>query len=264
MNRRDFVAGSVAVAAASGLAEAQPADRQDGNRDYYELRLLTFATRASLDRYALFLKEAFFPAIRRNVGESAGAFTVADKPDQLSLYLLVSYPSLSAYGSGESRLIADAEFCKAGAAVLDLPATDPPYTHAESSLMVAFASWPSLKSPQETAGDHPRIFELRTYESHSRKANLKKIEMFNQGEAALFARHGFQPVFFGETLAGPQIPNLTYMLTYPAIEARGEFWKVWGADPEKDRLFANPDYADRLIVSKIHQTFLKPLPGSMI
>jgi hypothetical protein len=264
MNRRDFVAGSVAIAAASGLTDAQAADRPEGGREHYDLRLLTFATRAALERYALFLKEALFPAVRRLGGESAGAFTVADKPDELSLYLLLSYPSLSAYGTGESRLMADAEFRKAGAAVLDLPATDPPYTYAESSLLLAFESWPNLKIPKEAAGDQPRVFELRTYESHSRKANLKKIEMFNQGEPALFARHGFQPVFFGETLAGPQIPNLTYMLTYPTIEARGEFWKAWGADPEKDRLFANPDYADRLIVSKIHQTFLKPLPGSII
>ena len=66
------------------------------------------------------------------------------------------------------------------------------------------------------------------------------------------------------TLTGPQIPNLTYMVTYPSIEARGDFWKAFGADPEKARLFAIPEYADKLIVSKIHSTFLKPLPGSMI
>jgi hypothetical protein len=130
--------------------------------------------------------------------------------------------------------------------------------------MLAFESWPHLKTPKEATGDQQRVFELRTYESHSRKANLKKIEMFNSGEAALFGKHGFQPVFFAETLYGPQIPNLTYMLTYPSVEARGDFWKAWGADPEKARLFANPEWADRLIVSKIHQAFLKPLPGSLI
>lgn len=264
LNRRALMASTMAMAAASGLAEAEAAMQKNSNREYYELRLLTFAAKSSQDRYAAFLKEAFFPAIQRNRLGSAGAFTVADKPDALSLYLLLTYPSIDAYATAENRLMEDAEFRKAGAGVLDLLPDDPPYAHAESSLLLAFESWPKLIPPKETAGDQPRIFELRTYESHSRKANKKKIEMFNAGEAAIFARHGLQPVFFGETLIGPQIPNLTYMLTYPNMEARAGLWKEWGADPEMKRLFAIPEYADRLIVSKIHQTYLKPLPGSMI
>ena len=262
IDRRTFMAGSVGMTAAASLSEAKAAVHN--NREYYELRLLTFAAQPSQERYATFLKEAFFPAIQRNRIGSAGAFVVADKPDALSLYLLLSYPSIDAYATAENRLLEDAEFRKAGAAVLDLPPEDPPYAHAESSLMLSFESYPKLKPPKEASGDQPRIFELRTYESHSRKANKKKIEMFNAGEAAMFARHGLQPVFFGETLTGPQIPNLTYMLTYPNMEARAGLWKEWGADPEKARLFAIPEYADRLIVSKIHQTYLKPLPGSMI
>jgi hypothetical protein len=134
----------------------------------------------------------------------------------------------------------------------------------ESALMLAFESWPKLTPPKESANEQPRVFELRTYESHSRSANKKKIEMFNKGEAAIFARCGFQPVFFGETLAGPQVPNLTYMVTYPSIEARSGFWTAFGADPEKARLFAIPEYNDKLIVSKIHSTFLKPIAGSLI
>ncbi len=255
--------GSTAAAAAS-LAASTSEAAPDSKREYHELRLLKFETKAAQERYAMFLKEAFFPAVRRLGLGSAGGFTIADKPEELSIYLLHTYPSLADYATTERRLMADAEFTKAGAVVLDLPATDAPYSHCESSLMLAFESWPHLKVPKESAAGQQRVFELRAYESHSRKANVKKIEMFNSGESALFARHGFQPVFFGETLFGPQVPNLTYMLTYPSVEARGDFWKTWAADPEKARLFAIPEYADHLIVSKIHQTFLKPLPGSLI
>jgi hypothetical protein len=134
----------------------------------------------------------------------------------------------------------------------------------ESSLLHAFAGMPKLVAPTEAAGSRPRVFELRIYESHSRSANLKKIEMFNSGEIGIFQRAGFQPVFFGETLAGPQLPNLTYMVTYPAIDQRARFWAAFGADPEKQRLFAIPEYADKLIVSKIRSVFLKPLPGSQV
>ena len=94
---------------------------------------------------------------------------------------------------------------------------------------------------------------------------MKKIEMFNKGEAAIFGRCGFQPVFFGEALVAPQIPNLTYMVTYPSIDARDGFWKAFGADPEKSApLFLYRNTSDKLIVSRIHSTFLKPIQGSNI
>ena len=143
MNRRDFVTRSMALASASGITEGRSGPRHRDNREYFELRRLTFATRVSLERYALYLKEAFFPAIRRNASEVAGGFTGTDNPDEFSLYLLQSFPSLAAFGTGEERLMADAEFRRAGATVLNLPATDPPYAHAESSLMLAFESWPN-------------------------------------------------------------------------------------------------------------------------
>jgi hypothetical protein len=84
----------------------------------------------------------------------------------------------------------------------------------ESSLLAAFEGMPKMEVPAATAGNKPRIFELRTYESHSKKANKKKIEMFNKGEIAIFRRTGLQPVFFGETLIGTKMPNLTYLLVF--------------------------------------------------
>jgi hypothetical protein len=217
-----------------------------------------------MNRYAGFVRDALAPAAKRAEFGPVGLFGVADKPDDLSLYLLIAYPNLRSFATSESRLMADADFVKAGAPVLDLPATDPPYAKAESSLMIAFEGWPKLKAPKEAAANHARVFELRIYESHSRKANKKKIEMFNQGEIGIFDRAGFQPVFFGETLSGPQVPNLTYMVTYSSFADRGKYWQKFLADPEKTRLFAIPEYADKLIVSKIRSVNLKPLPGSQI
>ena len=47
-----------------------------------------------------------------------------------------------------------------------------------------------------------------TYYSKSAK---KKIEMFNEvGEIAIFKKTGLQPVFFGETIIGPKLPNHFY------------------------------------------------------
>ena len=49
---------------------------------------------------------------------------------------------------------------------------------------------PKLEVPADVKGKGSRVFELRIYESHSKKANKKKIEMFNQGEIAIFRSTG--------------------------------------------------------------------------
>jgi hypothetical protein len=261
-------AALMAAAAAEGAGMMQNAGA--GRREYYELRRYTFADAAKRDRYSAFLASALLPAAGRHGAGPIGVFS----PDGIaenklgdaapSLYTIAAYPSIEAFAGAESELLRDAAFREAGRDVLDLPATDPPYAHLESSLLVAFTGMPKLSPPREAGGNQPRIFELRTYESHSRRANLKKIEMFNSGEIGIFQRAGFQPVFFGEALSGPQLPNLTYMVTYANMEQRAKLWGAFGADPEKTRLFAIPEYADKLIVSKIRSVFLKPLPGSQI
>jgi len=120
---------------------------------------------------------------------------------------------------------------------------------------------PRLEAP---AVNKPRIFELRTYESHSKKANKKKIEMFNNGEIAIFRRTGLKPVFFGETLIGQRLPNLTYMLTFDDMAARDKNWAAFGADPEWKKLSSTPGYTDAEIVSNISNLFLRPAPYSQI
>jgi hypothetical protein len=130
--------------------------------------------------------------------------------------------------------------------------------------MVAFEGMPKLEVPAAAAGNKPRIFELRTYESHSKKANLKKIEMFNRGEIAIFRKTGLQPVFFGETLLGTRLPNLTYMVAFENLSAREKNWAAFGADPEWRKLSTMPEYADSEIVSSISSLFLRPAPYSQI
>ena len=96
-----------------------------------------------------------------------------------------------------------------------------------TSLLAAFAGMPKLDVPPAALEHRPRIFELRVYESHSKKANLTKIKMFNEGEIAIFRRTGLRPVFFGETLIGSRLPNLTYMLTFDNVEQREKNWSAF-------------------------------------
>src|SRR5438445_645577 len=95
----------------------------------------------------------------------------------------------------------------------------------------ALASTLNLSAADAAAKNQPRIMELRTYESHSKKANMKKIEMFNTGEIAIFRRAGLSPVFFGETMIGSRMPNLTYMIAFENMAAHDKAWAAFSTDP---------------------------------
>jgi hypothetical protein len=131
----------------------------------------------------------------------------------------------------------------------------------ESSLFVGFEGMPAIEVPP---ADMPksRLFELRTYQSHSAQANRKKIEMFNQGEIEIFRKTGLRPVFFGEAIAGAQLPNLTYLLVFDDMAAREKHWGEFIAHPDWKALSAKPEYANAAILSRISNLFLRSGPGS--
>ena len=55
--------------------------------------------------------------------------------------------------------------------------------------------------------------------------------MFNQAEIGIFTRTGLTPVFFGDTLIGPRMPSLTYMLTFADVADLNAKWSVFVSDP---------------------------------
>ncbi|RPJ63014.1 MAG: NIPSNAP family protein, partial [Acidobacteria bacterium] len=101
------------------------------------------------------------------------------------------------------------------------------------------------------------------YESHHGMMAKKKVEMFNEGgEIAIFRKTGLQPVFFGETLVGPRMPNLTYMVVFPDWAAREKAWDTFRNDPDWKKLSADPKYADT--VSNITDLILRPTAYSQV
>src|SRR5690348_6590618 len=268
MNRRSFLASSVTASALAGEAgrnlgmAAQTTGQQE--REYYELRLYHLHRGRQQNRFEEFLRAVWLPAMNRQGISPIGVFSVMVGPDNPTLYVLIPYKSLESFSSLWSRLSGDEEFKKAGADLLNTPSTDPPFVRMESSLMTAFETFPHLKAPNFGDKQKGRIFELRTYESHSRMANRKKIQMFNSGEIPIFLRAGLLPVFFGDTLIGPKQPQLTYMITFDSMESHDKGWATFGADPEWKKMSTTPGYTDGEIVCNISNSFLRPTPYSQI
>ena len=254
MRRREFLAASVAgIAGVNSLAVAK--EKQE--REYFELRCYHTLARPKHNLVGDFLKDAGIAALNRIGIEPVGVFNVMYGPNKPSLYVLMVHKSLESVANASARLLEDAEVRKSD--FINAPMSEPMYVRYESSLMAAFKDMPKLAIPEKKS----RIFELRTYESHSIKAAKKKIEMFNEGgEIAIFKKTGLQPVFFGETIIGPMLPNLTYMVVFDNMEDRDKRWAVFGSDPDWKKLRAEPAYKDT--VSNVTDIILQPTPYSQI
>ncbi len=268
MKRRGFLVSSLAAGALAGgsAEESSSAQQRRGmaDREVYELRKYSLRRGPQTQMVIDYFRQAAIPALNRLGVKPVGVFNTTIGPDSPTIYVLARFDSLETALSIPDQLAADPEYRKAGAAFNDVAATEPAYMRMESSLLLAFAGMPSLELPAGAATKDPRIFELRTYESHSKKANHTKIEMFNRSEINIFRRTGLHPVFFGETLIGAGQPSLTYMLTFADMAERMTNWGIFIADPEWKKLSTTPGYTDAEIVSNITNVILTPAPCSQI
>jgi hypothetical protein len=259
MNRREFLTTG-SFAGISGLSSfTSTAMGGESEQQYLELRQYRLNVGSKKNLLGNFLRKVGIPAMNRIGIGPVGAFSAMYGPNNPTLYVLLVHKSLDTVVNSASLLMEDKEYLEAGADFVNAPLSEPTFVRMESSLMRAFKDMPKLEVPEKKQ----RIFELRIYESHSIKAAKKKIDMFNEGgEIAIFKKTGLQPVFFGETLIGPLMPNLTYMLVFENMADRDAKWKIFGGDPAWKKLRSNPIYKDT--VSNITDIILRPESYSQI
>jgi hypothetical protein len=263
MNRRAFIQNAaVAGLAGEGLARNALADDKTAGREFYELRAYYFKDDTQRKLVDGYLEKAFIPAMNRLGSAPIGVFGEA-KPDA-PLFVLIPYSSLENFVKAGSELLADAEHNKAGADYLAIKAPERPYDRIESSLLHAFENWPKLIVPPQTKDKHPRIFQLRTYESPSEVTGKKKIEMFQKGESEAFKNAGANPVFFAETLIGAKRPNLTYMLAFDDVAAKDKAWGQFRNEPGFKSMISLPEYSDKQIIRAITNTIVTPTAYSQV
>jgi hypothetical protein len=259
MNRREFLAAGVAATAATNLTSGSVGAGAVAPQQYFEWRQYHLRTGANKNGVGDFLKNVGIAALNRAGIKPVGVFTPVYGPSNAKLYVLLVHDSLQSVVDSSAQLLSDKEAREKGASFIDASISEPAYVRFESSLMVAFSHMPKLEVPTLKE----RIFELRIYESHSAKIGKKKVEMFNEGgEMAIFKKTGLNPVFFGETIIGPNLPNLNYMLAFRDMADRDQRWRDFGADPDWKALSANPAYRDT--VSNITDIILRPTEYSQI
>ncbi len=214
-------------------------------------------------RVAEFLEKSVVPTAKRAGAGPVGVFGSSVAPDSPFLMVLTSYRSLAAMEQVGAKIAGDAAFRKSLEAFNAQPGLS--YERSDRVLLRAFESAPRVEVPPQGEGKRAaRIFEVRMYESNNSSTLARKINMFNSGEIAIFRKLGMTPVFFGEMMVGPKMPNLVYMLGYDDLAAREQAWRAFGSDPDWKKMRDTPGWADAEIVSNISNFLVSPLPFSDI
>ncbi len=243
-------------------------DSEPAGRDYYQLKIYHLSEsdperrseqEKTLDQY---LADAFIPAMHRAGIGSVGVFKPLESlMEELPMVMiLVPYSSLEQFGEMPRVLLADQQYREDGAAYLEASHENPPYQRIESVLLRAFENTPRIQLPDHPTPRNQRVYELRSYEGATESLYRRKVEMFNEGESALFRRLSFQPVFFAEVLSSGRMPHLMYMTSFSDTASQKEHWDRFRSDPEWLEMKDLERYQNT--VSHIDRYLLRPAPYS--
>jgi len=264
MKRREFLSTSCLAAApfigASSIGQSalSAADGSSGAKQYLELRHYELESQDQQNGLDDFLAKAAIPAMGKLGIGPVGVFKRADNKN-FELYVLLAHKSMESVVMANSKMLAMPAYQEAGRSVIDCPKRSPAYKRWDSALFLAFDKCPGVEVPSKK---DTRVFQLRIYESHNTTKAKRKIEMFNTGEIDLFRRTGLNPVFFGESIVGGKMPNLTYMVGFDDSAAQKAAWDKFVKHPEWKKMSSDPYYKDT--VSHITNIVLRPTASSQI
>jgi len=252
MQRRKFITTAAAASAlpisCAASSQIMGKDAIEEEKELYEFRTYELKFGGNQKMLLAFLKDGLKPAMIRAGANHFMLFEEVAAGGPKKIYALISYPSSAIYLkaqnlNGDAAYVADSATYNAETKVI--------YNRFDSWLLHAFDGFPKF----EVAEDNSDIFEIRTYESVNEDALRRKIKMFNDEEVPIFRDAGLIPSFFGEMLAGPFRPALTYMIHSKNMETHKQGWQNFLQHPDWNRIKVMPIYANT--VSNIRNVFLK-------
>ncbi len=259
MKRRKFIRSTVLASAVASALPFSHATSQElpfidsvSEKELYELR--TYELRFGGNQKLLidYLYKVFQPALKRIGVNHFMLFKELGNSNPTKLRVLISYPNISVYLRAQN-LYSDSNYATEAEDYNNLPPDQAIYNRFSTSLLLAFDGMPKIIDSVEGAS----LYELRTYEGFSEDAVKRKIKMFNKEEIQLFLKTNLHPVFFGEMIAGPYRPCLTYMLNFKDMEEHDSSWKDFINHPEWKAMITKEEYANT--VSNIRKVFLKSI-----
>ncbi len=266
MQRRQFLATTLATSAlALARTEAQTATQTApavSGQQFIEFRKYQLSSGPQSRLTQNYFAGALIPALNRMGIAPVGAFSLDYGPETPALYLLLPSASLETLVLAQERLADDTAFMTAAAPFWSAPAVAPAFIRVQSQLLRAFSGYPRVTPP--ATKPKGRVFQLRTYESATDLDHARKVEMFHQGEFGFFQAAGMDNIFYADTLIGPRMPSLTYMLGFGDVTEIDPKWALFNNNADWKKLNTVQRYNFESTVSNIDNLILKPLACSQI
>jgi hypothetical protein len=227
MNRRLFLqkgASTAALAPAALLAGRVPAS-PDAAPPYCQL--ITFRLHfVQMERFLGWLEKSAFASLGKAGLNPLGAFTVEVGPHIPSVILLTQHANLAELDAGWAKLAADKEWA---AGIDEMESAGPRYFRRDSILLRATPFSPPLAPT--AAGTSNKVYELRHYEASTQRQLQMMHDRFAGGEIEVFAMCGIRPIFYGNTVVGPDMPNMIYLTPFESEAAREKAWAAFREHP---------------------------------
>ncbi len=264
-NRRTFLrrVSATALTSAAILDSSRPATGQEGRsapRTIYEILTLRLQSGDQMSRLVAWYEKRAFPLFQKYKFGPIGLFTVQVGPAIPSLVEILSYPNLAEMSARWDRLFADPDWITART---DLEAGEPAYYRRDSVLLRATPFSHSLTAAT-SAGPAHKTYELRIYESPTFRQLGYLHDRFAGGEIDIFHKSGIHPVLYGDTIVGPNMPNMAYLIPFENLAAREAAWAAFGSNPDWVRIRDESIKHGGEIVRNITNMFLSPTSFSML
>lgn len=223
MDRRSFLYSAAGAGMLSQAAQAQDGGRTRLYRiDYYYYHQGGQAAR--LNKFF----STVTPLISKHT-RALGMFNAVFAPRLQTLMILSGFGSMDEMFTAGAQVEGDEGFQKAFEEFDN--GSERAFDNSQRLLLRAADFSPEIV-PLTEKPKSPRYFELRVYHSPTSHQQRMLHDRFSGAEVKIFHRSGIQPIFYADTIFGPDLPNLTYMMPFASLADREKAWDAFGADPE--------------------------------
>lgn len=259
MNRRSLMQSVGCATLLSGLAGVPGRAQSDRKTRIYRLQNFYQHQGDQAGRLNQFLQSQM-PLLTRHI-HTLGVFSETIGPYLPTTVVLAGFSSLEEMEVADDRIHKDPGYQSALEQMES--GAEPPYDYIDEVLLRAKDYSPEIV-PLKEKPKTPRVFELRVYHSPTERQLRLVHERFQGAEIGIFHRSGVHPLLYTDTLIGPNMPNLTYLIPFASFAEREKAWDAFGADPEWAKARADSVARGGQIVTKNSYRFLRAASFSPI
>jgi|SRR5580700_870596 hypothetical protein len=224
MDRRSFL---VSAAGAGLLPEAAQSQEAGRRTRMYRVDYFYYRQGGQAARLNQFFSSQT-PLLAKHA-RALGFFNAVFAPRLQTLMVVSGFESFDGMMSAGSEVAADPEYQQAFEEFES--GSEPPFDTSQRLLLAATDFSPEIV-PLPEKPKSPRYFELRVYHSPTMRQQRMLHERFGNSEVKIFHRSGIHPILYADTIMGPDLPNLTYLMPFATLADREKAWDAFAADPE--------------------------------